>query len=201
MKSTYYIIGGIALVSVGVLFYLFSPQAARAPDESIRMSSTSENTIVAMTTTKGVITLELYNDDAPRTVENFVTLAQSNFYDGVRFHRVIRDFMIQGGDPLSKDDAQQARWGTGGPGYTFEDEIHANNRNLTGTIAMANAGPDTNGSQFFINVSDNTFLDAKHTVFGRVISGLDVVEAIETAPTGAADRPVDPITITSITIQ
>lgn len=133
------------------------------------------STIAVMQTNKGVIEIELFSSDAPKTVENFVKLAKEGFYDGVKFHRVIKGFMLQGGDPLSKDDSRQAEWGTGGPGYAFEDEIHANNRNVVGTIAMANAGPNTNGSQFFINTVDNNFLDIKHTVFGKVVSGMEVV--------------------------
>src|SRR5438094_8356427 len=105
-------------------------------------------------TNKGAIVIDLFEGDAPKTVANFLKLAKSGFYDGTKFHRVIKDFMIQGGDPLTKDDSMQDRWGTGGPGYQFADEIHANNRNAVGTIAMANAGPDTNGSQFFINTAD-----------------------------------------------
>jgi len=109
--------------------------------------------------------------------------------------------MNQGGDPFSKDDSMMDRWGTGGPGYTFADEIGPENKNNSGTISMANAGPDTNGSQFFINVADNNMLDTKHTVFGRVIAGLDVVMAINKMETDAADRPLNPIIIESITLQ
>jgi peptidylprolyl isomerase/peptidyl-prolyl cis-trans isomerase A (cyclophilin A) len=152
-------------------------------------------------TNKGDIAIELFEHDAPNTVANFVKLAKSGFYDGTKFHRVIKDFMIQGGDPLSKDDAESFRWGTGGPGYQFADEIHAANQNAVGTIAMANAGPDTNGSQFFINTADNSFLDAKHTVFGRVTAGLDVVRAIESTPTSAQDRPSEHMIINSITLE
>ncbi len=160
-----------------------------------------ENPIVIITTTEGVIELELFADAAPKTVANFIDLASKGFYNGTRFHRVIAGFMIQGGDPLSKDDTMMMRWGTGGPGYQFADEIHANNANAVGTIAMANAGPNTNGSQFFINTADNGFLDTKHTVFGKVVKGMDVVTAIENTPTGQADRPVDAITITGITVR
>lgn len=152
-------------------------------------------------TNKGNITLELFGDDAPKTVENFVKLAKGGFYDGTKFHRVIKDFMVQGGDPQTKDDALATRWGTGGPGYTFADEIHANNRNVTGSISMANAGPNTNGSQFFINTADNNFLDTKHTVFGKVTAGMEVVSAIESAATSPMDRPLEPMVINSITIQ
>lgn len=152
-------------------------------------------------TNHGDITIALMRDPAPNTVANFIKLAESGFYDGTKFHRVIKGFMNQGGDPLTKDDAMMARWGTGGPGYTFADEIAEGNSNDAGTIAMANAGHDTNGSQFFINVSPNHFLDAKHTVFGRVTAGLDVVMAINAVPTGAADRPIEPVIISSVTLK
>lgn len=152
-------------------------------------------------TNKGDITIELMDHDAPNTVANFVKLAQGGFYDGTKFHRVIAGFMIQGGDPQTKDDALSHRWGTGGPGYQFADEIHAKNQNAVGTISMANAGPNTNGSQFFINTADNHFLDTKHTVFGKVVSGMEVVQAIEKTKTGEMDRPVEPMVINSITVQ
>ncbi len=146
-------------------------------------------------TNQGDITIELLSTDAPNTVANFIKLAKTGFYDGTKFHRVIANFMIQGGDPQTKDDSLAVQWGTGGPGYKFEDEIHANNHNEIGTISMANAGPNTNGSQFFINTAPNNFLDAKHTVFGRVTAGMDVVQSIENTPVGASDRPVSPMII------
>lgn len=152
-------------------------------------------------TSMGNITIEFLPDQAPNTVSNFETLAGKGFYDGTKFHRVIKDFMIQGGDPLSKDDSMMARWGTGGPGYQFADEITPANHNTTGTISMANAGPNTNGSQFFINTKDNSFLDTKHTVFGRVIAGMDIVMQISATPTGPNDRPVTPVVITSVTLE
>jgi peptidylprolyl isomerase len=151
-------------------------------------------------TAQGDITISLLETDAPNTVGNFAKLAGEKFYDGTRFHRVIADFMIQGDDPLSKDDSQMAVWGTGNPGYRFPDEIHAHNHNARGTIAMANAGPNTNGSQFFINTADNNFLDTKHTVFGTVVAGMDIVDAIGNCETSPNDRPLTPITITSIEI-
>lgn len=151
-------------------------------------------------TNQGDITIEFYAD-APNTVANFTKLAGEGFYNGTKFHRVIKGFMIQGGDPLSKDDSMAARWGTGGPDYKFADEIHANNKNDIGTISMANSGPNTNGSQFFINVAPNNFLDPKHTVFGKVIAGMDVVTAIEGTPTGANDRPSTPMVIESVTLK
>ncbi len=149
-------------------------------------------------TNKGDITIELFEAKAPQTVSNFVKLAQSGFYNGVKFHRVIKGFMIQGGDPLTKDDSKADYWGTGGPGYQFADEIGADNRNDVGTIAMANAGPNTNGSQFFINVNANNFLDTKHTVFGKVAAGIDVVKAIEAVKTNPQDRPLEAVIINSI---
>ena len=156
--------------------------------------------IAVMQTNFGEIKLELYSSDAPKTVENFVKLARSGFYNGTKFHRVIKGFMIQGGDPLSKDDSLKSRWGTGGPGYTFADEIHPNNHNNVGTIAMANAGPNTNGSQFFINTNNNNFLDTKYTVFGKVIEGMDVVRKIENVPTENPDRPINDVVIESIKV-
>ena len=135
-------------------------------------------------TSAGPVTVELFDDDAPKTVANFRTLAADGFYDGLIFHRVIRDFMIQGGCPEGT--------GTGGPGYTFEDEIN-DYKVDRGALAMANAGPNTNGSQFFIvTAAEAPWLDGKHTVFGRVIDGMDSVDAIEAAPTGKGDRPVEP---------
>ncbi len=151
-------------------------------------------------TNKGDIVID-FNEATPKTTENFIKLAKSGFYDGVKFHRVISGFMIQGGDPLSKNDADKARWGTGGPGYTFADEISTSNRNDTGTISMANAGPDTNGSQFFINLVSNNFLDTKHTVFGRVVSGLDVVNAIGGVAVDDRDVPIEPVIIESIELK
>ena len=162
---------------------------------------TKEITKATLHTTKGDIVIELLGAGAPNTVANFTKLAKSSFYDGTKFHRVIKGFMIQGGDTLSKDDAKQAQWGTGGPGYQFADEIGTDNRNNIGTIAMANAGPNTNGSQFFINTADNTFLNTKHTVFGKVTVGMDVVRAIETTPIGQNDRPIEPMVITSVTLE
>jgi cyclophilin family peptidyl-prolyl cis-trans isomerase len=152
-------------------------------------------------TNKGDITIEFFDAQAPKTVANFVKLAQEGFYDGIKFHRVIAGFMIQGGDPLTKDDSKMAMWGTGGPGYQFADELGLTNKNDVGTISMANAGPNTNGSQFFINVAANNFLDGKHTVFGKVTVGMDVVTAIENVKVGASDRPIEAVVINSITLK
>jgi len=138
-------------------------------------------------TNQGPIALELHDDDAPKTVENFRKLAGDGFYDGVIFHRVIPDFMIQGGDPTGT--------GTGGPGYTFEDEFN-DHKVERGALAMANAGPNTNGSQFFVVTAEATpWLDGKHTVFGRVTDGMDVVDAISQVETDANDKPRDAVVI------
>jgi peptidyl-prolyl cis-trans isomerase B (cyclophilin B) len=141
-------------------------------------------------TNHGAIAVELFDDDAPKTVDNFVGLARKGFYDGVIFHRVIPDFMIQGGDPTGT--------GSGGPGYTFEDE--ANGHGVArGALAMANAGPNTNGSQFFIVTADACpWLDGKHTVFGRVTDGMDVVDAISAVETDGRDRPRTDVVIERI---
>ncbi len=150
--------------------------AEEAEDRDIEQNQ--ENRIAIIQTNRGSITLELYSNDAPKTVENFVKLANENFYDGIKFHRVISNFMIQTGDPLSKDD-DPANDGTGGPGYSFGDEINYHKIEV-GSLAMANSGPNTNGSQFFI-VTERAqpHLDGKHTVFGKVLEGMDVVTSIE----------------------
>ena len=181
------------------------PQASAQPATVTNPPVTNTNNKKAMQATlktnKGDITIEFFGDLAPNTVANFAKLAGEGFYNGTKFHRVIKDFMIQGGDPLTKDDSKAEMWGTGGPNYKFADEIHAKNRNAVGTIAMANAGPNTNGSQFFINVADNNFLDGKHTVFGKVTAGMEVVNAIEAVQTGTGDRPVQAVIINSISVQ
>jgi peptidyl-prolyl cis-trans isomerase B (cyclophilin B) len=143
-----------------------------------------------MNTSLGSISFELFDEDAPETVANFRKLAGDGFYDGVIFHRIIPDFMIQGGDPDGT--------GMGGPGYTFKDEFN-DHKVVRGALAMANAGPNTNGSQFFIVTTKAApWLDGKHTVFGQVTEGMDTVDAIEGVETGAGDRPVDPPVINSI---
>jgi peptidyl-prolyl cis-trans isomerase B (cyclophilin B) len=146
-----------------------------------------------MQTSEGQITIELFDEDAPKTVENFRKLTADGFYDGLIFHRVIKDFMIQGGCPQGT--------GTGGPGYSFEDEINSH-KIVRGALAMANAGPNTNGSQFFIVTADACpWLDGKHTVFGQVSDGMDVVERIQGTATDGADRPAEPITVTSLALS
>ena len=144
-------------------------------------------------TDAGPIAVELFDEDAPKTVENFRKLSGDGFYDGLIFHRVIPDFMIQGGCPEGT--------GTGGPGYTFEDEFN-DHKIVRGALAMANAGPNTNGSQFFIvTTAEAPWLDGKHTVFGEVTDGMDTVDAIEATPTAAGDRPVEPQVIERVELD
>jgi len=145
---------------------------------------------LTLNTNHGAIVVELFDEDAPKTVQNFRKLAADGFYDGVVFHRIIRDFMIQGGDPTGT--------GTGGPGYEFEDEINEH-KIVRGALAMANAGPNTNGSQFFIVTTDAApWLDGKHTVFGQVTAGMEVVDALEALPTDRGDKPKEPAVIESV---
>jgi cyclophilin family peptidyl-prolyl cis-trans isomerase len=145
-----------------------------------------------MSTNHGDITIELFDEDAPKTVQNFRDLAEKGYYDGLIFHRIIPDFMIQGGCPQGT--------GTGGPGYTFEDEVN-DHKVVRGALAMANAGPNTNGSQFFIVTTGAApWLDGKHTVFGQVTDGMDVVDKLEGLPTDARDRPREDAVIEKLTI-
>jgi cyclophilin family peptidyl-prolyl cis-trans isomerase len=146
-----------------------------------------------MHTNHGPIQLELFSDDAPKTVDNFLKLSRDGYYDGLVFHRVIKDFMVQGGCPEGT--------GTGGPGYEFEDEIN-DHKVVRGALAMANRGPNTNGSQFFIVTTDAApWLDGKHTVFGQVTDGMDSVDSIEGAPTGAQDRPLEDAVIERVEVH
>jgi cyclophilin family peptidyl-prolyl cis-trans isomerase len=206
--NKFYILS-ILVILVGA-YFLFAQNAGEKfaeekkeeliPDADNIVTSPDTNMIAIMQTNFGEIKLELFSSDAPKTVENFVNLVKEGFYDGTKFHRVIKDFMIQGGDPFTKDNSLKDRWGSGGPGYAFADEIHLNNHNVIGTISMANAGPNTNGSQFFINTNDNNSLDTKHTVFGKVIDGLNVVRKIENVATEGPDRPINDVIIESIKI-
>ncbi len=161
---------------------------SRAAFASVRPMITA-----TLQTNHGAIEVELYDEDAPKTVENFTKLAKDGFYDGVIFHRVIPDFMIQGGDPTGT--------GTGGPGYTFEDEFNQH-KIERGALAMANAGPNTNGSQFFIVVTEAApWLDGKHTVFGRVTSGMEVVDTIVELPRDRSDKPDEDATIEAVAVS
>lgn len=171
----------LAVTALGVWKFM-------AKDES---STNTEGKTVLLQTNMGDIKIQLYSD-MPITAGNFEKLVKEGFYDGVIFHRVIDGFMLQGGDPEGT--------GMGGPGYTIKDEFTNHNRNDRGTIAMANAGPNTGGSQFFINLVDNNFLDTKHPVFGKVIEGMDIVDKIAKVETGAGDRPVEEVKIISAKI-
>lgn len=150
------------------------------------------NKQIRITTTKGDIVFKLYDDTAPNTVSNFVYLASSGYYDGIIFHRVIENFMIQGGDPTGT--------GSGGPGYRFEDELNDDHEYVRGTVAMANAGRNTNGSQFFIMHKDNP-LPHNYSIFGEVIEGMDVVDTIATTPTDGSDRLINEIIMTKVTVE
>lgn len=144
-------------------------------------------------TNHGAFSVELYEDKAPMTTKNFIDLVEKGFYDGLIFHRVIKGFMIQGGDPKGT--------GTGGPGHTIKDEFHKDLRhNVPGILSMANAGPDTGGSQFFITLAPTPWLDGKHAVFGKVTDGMDVVEKIGITPTGPQDRPREDVRIGRVTV-
>jgi cyclophilin family peptidyl-prolyl cis-trans isomerase len=177
-------------------------------------NSKQESYKVTMNTNYGTVVLELDGKKAPNTAYNFAQIARMGGYNGVKFHRIIKGFMIQGGDPLTKDDSQQGAWGTGGTGWDGKKFVNENSglSNVIGSISMANAGSskgpggvvDTNGSQFFINTGNNTFLDGKHTVFGKVVSGMDVVVKMENVKTmfpGQLDRPEKPVVINSVTVE
>ncbi|MEY3784543.1 MAG: Peptidyl-prolyl cis-trans isomerase-like 1 [Candidatus Parcubacteria bacterium] len=183
-----------------------TPAALEAYDVD---KTSNMNPIAVLKTDKGTIEIELFEDRMPITAGNFEKLAGQGFYDGIKFHRVIKDFMIQGGDPNTKTD-NVLTYGTGGPGYSIPDEHVKSDllTNVRGTISMANSGPDTGGSQFFINLVDNTGLDfdkepstSQHPVFGRVIAGMDVVDAIGQVKTNQRGLPDEPIVIESVTIR
>ncbi len=181
-KNLFIVVFLIFILIVGGLYFFMTNNTEK---KSVKENEFSENPVVVLETEKGDIEIELFLDKAPITAGNFKKLVEDGFYDGVRFHRVINDFIIQAGDPLSKDLSKEALWGTGGPGYAIEDEFVKGLSNLRGTISMANSGPNTGGSQFFINMVDNEYLDfdkppftSKHPVFGRVVEGMDVAENI-----------------------
>lgn len=208
----------LPIIVIGVLIagsvYYFSQskpmqQETSQPSVMPSVSATPEASSVSITgtpqvtlkTTKGDIVIELYPDKAPITVANFLKLANAGFYNGVKFHRVIPNFMIQVGDPNTKG-ADIASYGMGGPGYTIADEFTNGLSNARGMVAMANTGaPHSGGSQFFINVKDNTSLDGGYSVFGKVLSGMDVADAIVSVPRNASDMPNDPITVTSVGVK
>jgi peptidyl-prolyl cis-trans isomerase B (cyclophilin B) len=151
--------------------------------------------VAVMNTSKGKIIIRFFPEMAPKSVENFLGLSKKGYYDGIKFHRVIEGFMIQGGDPLGNGTGGESLWGA-----SFEDEFHKDAKNNRGSLSMANAGPNTNGSQFFINQVDNNFLDNRHSVFGEVILGMNIVDSISETKTGPMDAPVQDITIDSIEV-
>ncbi len=212
MNQTTWILGGGAIIlAIAVGLFMFTGNYENGKNalktnttpvvENKTLTTPSAFTKATIKTSMGDIKVKLYGADSPKTVENFAKLANAGFYNGVKFHRVIKDFMIQAGDPNSKDDAKMDLWGTGGPGYAFADEFN-NHPLVKGSLAMANSGPNTNGSQFFIVTADATpWLNGKHTNFGEVVDGMDVVMKIGTTPTGKADRPLNPVIIQSITVE
>lgn len=203
-------IAAFALVAFLLVTYIrhTQPEPALPMDDSSVATTTEHMTTAIFHTNRGNFTLELFTDAMPITTGNFIKLAEDGYYNDTRFHRVIDGFMVQGGDPLTKDATQSMRWGTGGPGYTIQDEFVAGLSNVRGTIAMANTGqPNSGGSQFFINVVDNLGLDfdkppmgSSHPVFGKVISGMDIVDAIAKTDVDASDRPVEEVIINRVEI-
>ncbi len=171
------------------------------PMNEDQVKTTTVNGAV-ISTTEGDIEIVFTETSAPKTAANFVSLASTKFYDGIKFHRVIKGFMIQVGDPLTKDDSRQKEWGTGGPGYKFADELSGKEIYSYGTVAMANSGPNTNGSQFFIvSANPQASLPPSYTVFGKVVRGMDVVEKIQNTRTDGDDRPLSPISIKNVTLK
>lgn len=208
MKALLVIIGIIIVAAVAYGVFLFVKTPTPLPvDTNIKNMDTTNSLPSQRTrieTNYGTIVVELYSRDAPKAVANFIKLAEEGFYSGIKFHRVIKDFMIQGGDPLTKDDTKIPLWGTGGPGYQFEDELNPATKSYQdgyqrGVLAMANAGENTNGSQFFIMHRDVP-LEHKYTIFGKVIEGMEVVDVITSAPVGAQDRPLTAVIIERISI-
>jgi len=199
-----------ALIVIG---FLNKKDTINIMDENTNATTTVDaydaNPIAVFETNQGAFEVELQLDKMPITAGNFIKLAKAGFYDGTRFHRVIKDFMIQGGDPLTKSQPENvAIHGTGGPGYAIEDEFVTGQSNVRGTISMANSGPNSGGSQFFINLVDNTFLDfdnpvsqGKHPVFGKVVSGMEIIDKIGTLPTVPGDRPVEAVIVNKVTIR
>jgi cyclophilin family peptidyl-prolyl cis-trans isomerase len=198
---------GVALVVLLVvavpkaIVWVASLRNVTGPFGTISKTELAKTKFATLVTSAGDIRFEFLSDTAPNTVANFVLLARDNFYDGVKFHRVIKDFMIQTGDPLSRDD-DPTNDGTGGPGYTFNDEINSSTPKLVrGIVAMANSGVNTNGSQFFIIIKDVTdWLDGKHTPFGRVVEGMDIADKIGNSKT-KDDRPLKDITLKEIVLS
>ena len=192
----------LAVVIIGGWLIYSNMSNPITPSQEVPVGTVSGNPQIILHTSSGDITLELFQDKAPKTTENFLKLAQKKFYDGTLFHRVIKNFMLQGGDPLTKSQPSNfAIHGTGGPGYQFADEMN-DVKLVRGILAMANAGPDTNGSQFFIITAPATdWLDGKHTPFGRVISGMEVVDKIENVKVNENAHPLEDVKIESVEVK
>ena len=191
----------ISIILISAILTQIIPKDIKITENSKEETQKMENPIVLFDTNYGEIKIELFLKESPVTAGNFKSLVEEGFYDGIKFHRVIPDFMIQAGDPLSKNDSLQSRWGTGGS-EPIEDEFISGLSNLRGTLSMANAGPNTGSSQFFINVINNTFLDfdktpisSKHPVFGKVIEGMEIVDKISLVKRNSRDVPIDPVII------
>lgn len=190
---------GLALTIIGYNMVLNAGENLTQNIIEMEKLGEEKNIKILMKTNFGDIKLELFKKDAPQTVDNFLKLAKSGFYDGTKFHRIIKNFMIQGGDPNSKDN-DWSDDGMGGPGYVFKDEINVH-KVVRGVIAMANAGPNTNGSQFFIVTAQSApWLDDKHTVFGKVIESMEVVDKIENVATNDNDHPTKDVIVKSISL-
>ena len=183
----------LILIAILAILPLILQNMPNTSKNEAPITDNSTDTMVDVETTMGKFTLQIFTKTMPITGGNFVKLVQEGFYDGVIFHRVIAGFMVQGGDPTGT--------GIGGPGYTIKDEFTSNNRNDIGTISMANAGPNTGGSQFFLNVANNNYLDTKHPVFGKVVEGYDVVEKISNVSTDEEDRPLEEVKIISAKVK
>ena len=196
----------IVIIILGILVWVYYP--TKTPDDNINIEiEKMDNPTVVLKTNKGDIEIELFIDKMPITAGNFLKLAKEGFYNETKFHRVIDNFMVQGGDPNSKGEDTSA-YGTGGPGYAIADEFVEGLSNARGTISMANSGPNSGGSQFFINLVDNTFLDfdkeplqSKHPVFGKVVAGMKAVDAIAKVETGERDIPIESVIIREIIVK
>jgi peptidyl-prolyl cis-trans isomerase B (cyclophilin B) len=191
---------GLKWVLAGALVLGLAVGAGAKDKKKATTAAKGKNPVVTIETTLGTIVMELYPDKAPKTVENFVTLTKKGFFDGTLFHRVVPGFVIQGGDPLTKDPAQKEMWGSGGPGYSFADEPVKGDY-ILGAVAMANSGPNTNGSQFFICVKDLTGrLGKQYNLFGQVTKGMDVADKIVAADRDARDCPKTNIVMKKVTV-
>jgi peptidyl-prolyl cis-trans isomerase B (cyclophilin B) len=193
MKALKWVLAGALVLGLAA--------GAGAVKGKVKTQAKGKNPVVTIETTLGTIVMELYPDKAPKTVENFVTLTKKGFYDGTLFHRVVPGFVIQGGDPLTKDGSQKAMWGSGGPGYSFADEPVKGDY-VRGAVAMANSGPNTNGSQFFICTNDLTGrLGKQYNLFGQVTKGMDVVAKIAAVDRDARDCPKTNVVMTKVTVS